>query len=113
MVVFDLVPSAHLPDAIHNYLISAGLFMTLATTLWTTILIAYRIYSASKYNISNQAKPRFYNILEIIIQSSFIYSLALVATALSLAIPQNESNVITLFAAQNYSGVILHVIAVC
>ncbi len=59
-----------------NRLISAAFFTTLVVTLWTTGLIAYRIHSSSNL-IQNRQKPRFYNILEIIIQSSFLYLLVL------------------------------------
>lgn len=112
-MVLDILPSSPVSATTHNHIASAGLFMTLAATLWTTILIAYRIYSASKHNSLNQAKPRFYNILEIIMQSAFIYSLALVTSALLEAIPQNESNVWPLFKAAFYIGSILHAITVC
>lgn len=111
-MVLDIVPSTVQAGTAHNHLITAGLFTTLVGTLWTTVLIAYRIYSESRH-ILHGAKPRFYNILEIIIQSSFAYSVALVANALIVAMPLNQSNVFTLFTAGNYVGVILHAITVC
>lgn len=112
VVVFDLVPRAHITPATHNTLMGAGLFTTLAMTLWTTILIAYRIYSASRH-ILNGAKPHFYNILEIVLQSSFLYSLALAASALLAAMPSNQSNIWTIFTALNYSAAILTAVTVC
>ena len=111
-MVLDLVPSALSAGTAHNHLITAGLITTLVGTLWTTILIAYRIYSASKHIAVKGAKPRFYSILEIIIQSSFTYSLALVANAIIVAMPLNQANVFTLFTAGNYIGVILHAVTV-
>ncbi len=72
--MFKLLSDPNLAFTYGNYLLGAGIFMTVATTLWTTILIAYRIYSVSKENIRNQGKRRFHNVLEIILQSSIVYS---------------------------------------
>ena len=99
-------------DATSNCLLSAAYFMTLAVTLWTTVLIAYRIYSRSSLILDRKKSP-FYNILETIIQSSFIYSVALVPNALLGVIPEKVSNVYTLIPAENYLNVILFAIAVC
>ncbi|KJA15918.1 hypothetical protein HYPSUDRAFT_333942 [Hypholoma sublateritium FD-334 SS-4] len=109
-MVFSLLPSSFQITTTINRLNSAGLFTTLAVTLWTTVLIAYRIYSAARQTLSG-TKTHFYNILEIIIQSAFIYSLALVTNAVLSAIPQNDANSLTLFTAENYVGVILYATA--
>lgn len=69
MTVFDFSSRPLATAATRNRLLSAGLFTTLSVTLWSTILIAYRIYSASN-DILNQERPRFYNVLEMITQSS-------------------------------------------
>ena len=95
-----------------THLTSAALFTTLAVTLWTTGLIAYRIYSGSNL-ILNRKRPRFYNILEMVVQSSFIYSLALVPSALFPEITQTQSNMYTLITASNYMAAILSAITVC
>ncbi|KJA18846.1 hypothetical protein HYPSUDRAFT_44843 [Hypholoma sublateritium FD-334 SS-4] len=105
VTVLDGIPTIQLTVATHNGLISAALFTTLAVTLWTTSLIAYRIYSASTH-ILNGARPRFYNILEIIIQTSFIYSLTLVMNAVLAAIPPNQGNPWTFLTASNYIATI-------
>ncbi|KJA18842.1 hypothetical protein HYPSUDRAFT_44840 [Hypholoma sublateritium FD-334 SS-4] len=107
--VISASPSPHATDALVNTINSAAMFTTLAATLWTTALIAYRIYSSSKHSLKG-AKPHFYNILEIILQSSFAYSLALIADAVLVAIPQNQSNVWPIYIATNYAGVILSAI---
>ncbi len=111
-MVLDIVPSALSSGTAHNHLITAGLITTLVGTLWTTILIAYRIYTASKHIGLNGGRPRFYSILEIIIQSSLAYSLALGANAIIVAMPLNQANVFTLFTAGNYIGVTLQAVTV-
>ncbi|KJA15920.1 hypothetical protein HYPSUDRAFT_47981 [Hypholoma sublateritium FD-334 SS-4] len=86
-----------------------GLFLALAVTLWTTTLIAYRIYSASSH-VLNRKRSRFYNILEIITESSFIYSLSLVVIAVLTAIPMTPSNIWTLLKVSVYVGNIFNAI---
>lgn len=108
MAVFIRFPSA---AETHNHVTSAAMFTTLAETVSTTILIAYRIYSASNH-ILRREKRRFYNILEIVVQSSFIYSLALVANAVIDAIQPNDSNASTMSTASNYVCTILYAVAV-
>ena len=105
---------SYLPNtaATQTHLDSAGLFTVLAVTLWTTTLIAYRIYSVSN-NVLNREKPRLYRILELITQSSFIYSLALVADAVLGTIPLKQSNVWKLSMVSSYVGVIVSAITVC
>ena len=78
------------------------MFTAVATTLWTTVLIGYRIYSLSNDGIQKQSKHRLYNVLQIFLQSSFIYSLALVASAVPLAIPETGSDFLPLLRAGSY-----------
>ncbi len=94
---------------IDNRMIGAAFFTTLAVTIWTTVLIAYRIYSTSDLDPIHK-KNRFYNILEIIIQSSFVYSLALIPTALTVVIPPQNAAANT---ASNFLGATLSGITVC
>ena len=91
---------------ISNHLTSAAFFATLAVTVWTTALIAYRIYSTSNLAL-NRKKLRFYNILEMIVQTSFAYSLALAPCALLGVIPETQSNIFTMVTASYYADVIL------
>ena len=111
--MFDTSPTASTTTNTHNHLVSSGLFTTLAVTLWTTLLIAYRIYSASRQNILNGSKPHFHRILEMFTQSAGIFAIILAMNAIMLAVPQNGSNIWTIFTAGNYMGVTLHVITVC
>ena len=96
-----------------NRLMSAALFTTLAVTIWTTALIAYRVYSTPNLNLSRK-QSQFYNILEVIMQSSFMFSLALVPSAVIAAVPVQQSNFATLYTASNYLlDAILSGITVC
>ena len=110
--MYTIFITAETGAAIIDRLTSAALFTTLAVTLWATLLIAYRIYSSSNL-IVNRKRPRFYNVLEMIIQTSFIYSLALVPCALLPEVPKKQSNLYTLTAAENYLNAILCAITVC
>ena len=96
---------------ISSYLDSAGLFIAVALTTWTTLLITYRIYSTSKDSKSRE-KSRFRNILEIITESSILYSLVLVANALIAAIPPTQSNIWTVLSASAYLYALLSAITV-
>lgn len=98
--------------ATQTHIDSAGLFTVMAVTLWTTTLIAYRIYSLSN-NVLNREKSRLYKILELITQSASIYSLALIADAVLGTIPQKQSNVWILSMVSSYVGVIVSAITVC
>ena len=111
-MVLDILPQQQPTALIRNRLLSVGLFTTLAETLWTTVLIAYRIYSVSSH-IMNRARPHFYNILEMITQSSFLYSLALRSNAVLAVVPQKQSDVWTIFTVGNYVGVTLYAVTVC
>lgn len=110
-MVINLSPNIDLTARIPPRLTSAGLFMALAVTLWTTIVIAYFFYSASD-GVLDRNKPRFYNILEMITQSSFIYSLALAVDAILGVVPLKQSNVWTIARASYCMGIILSAIAV-
>ena len=110
VMILDL--SHSMPLVLANSLTSARLFITLSVRLWTTILIAYRIYSASS-RILGRTKLRFYTLLKIILQSSIVYALVLVAAALVSTIPQNPSNVWGLFTAAKYIEAILRTVTVC
>ena len=112
MLILDLLSDQYLTETYGNYLLCAGTFITVAATVWTTVLIAYRIHSVSKHNIPKHAKYQFYRILEIITQSSIVYSLVLVVDAVSLAIPRTESNTFPLFMVQNYIWAVVYSIAV-
>ena len=95
-----------------NKALSAGFFLAVGVTLWTTTLIAYRIYSTSNHIIQKHSKTRFTNVLEILVQSSAMYSVILLANALLTAIPENSSNIWTIGYISDIFGVMLHAITV-
>ncbi len=94
-----------------GHLGSTALVMTLAVTLWTNILIAYRIYSTANL-IPHRKRKGFYIILEIIIQSSFIYLLALVPSVALGEIPGRQSNIYSIKVASIFLNTILFSITV-
>ena len=93
-------------EATQNFLVISGLFVTLAVALWTTALIVFRIYSTSTY-IRNRAKPRFHHVVAIIMQSSLIYSLAVVALASCRLVANNGSDDSLLATGNNVNALFL------
>ncbi len=89
-----------------NQLTGAALFTTLVVTIWTTTLIAYCIYSNSDLT-PNQKRNRFHHLLEIIMQSSFTYALALLPNAVTTVIQQQNSDFVKVFTSENYLDAIL------
>ncbi|PPR01560.1 LOW QUALITY PROTEIN: hypothetical protein CVT26_013344 [Gymnopilus dilepis] len=89
-----------------NRLIAAQAFVTFATTFSSTSLIAYRIYSTTRHEISGNSKQLLMNILEILVQSAAAYSLLAIAYAISGVIPQTPSNVVSWNAAAAYANVL-------
>ncbi|PPR04276.1 hypothetical protein CVT26_004066 [Gymnopilus dilepis] len=87
-------------------LIAAQSFMTSATTLTATILIAYRIYSASKENVFGSTRKRLSKIMEVLVESAAVYSLAAVAQAVALVIPETYSNEIVVDLASAYTSIL-------
>lgn len=76
----DFIISAALEDTI-NHLLAAAFFMSFATTLVTTALIAYRIYSVSKQ--PGVSSRRLKHIIDIVVQSGAIYALSQLTIAIA------------------------------
>ena len=70
-----------------NHLIAAQTFITLATTVTSTLLIAYRLYTVSKQEIRQNSRTLIQHIIEIVVHSAAAYSLAAAAQAIILIIP--------------------------
>lgn len=92
-------------------------FVSFATSLTTTVLIAYRIYSSAR-NISDisfsTSKARFTHITEIIVQSAAIYSVILLVAAISGVIPTTGIfPSASEFSLSSYSSCLLVPAAVC
>ncbi|KAF8879998.1 hypothetical protein CPB84DRAFT_1851978 [Gymnopilus junonius] len=88
-----------------NHLLSAALFMTLASTLLTTLLIAYRIYSVSRQN-GLKSRRSFKNVMELIIQSAAAYALVSLLYAIEIVIPITNTNLVKIFPLESYTDVI-------
>ena len=98
LILIDLVPRLlHANNAaiLHNNLLSAAFFMTLASTLLTTILIAYRIHSVAKNNDMGPAKRNktFSNIGDLIVQSAAAYAFMSLIYAIAVVIPTSSDDV--------------------
>ncbi|KAF9542584.1 hypothetical protein CPC08DRAFT_439190 [Agrocybe pediades] len=87
-VLLDFIPKyqtdAH--DRLYNKLLEASLFVTAATSILATFIIAYRIYASTARCKGSWKRYRY--IVEIIVQSSAMYSV----TALCFAIVASIDN---------------------
>lgn len=88
--------------------------MTFGTTLVTTLLIVYRINSATKEGISGRSGSRttFMHIVDIIVQSAAAYSLVALLYAISGVIPIASTNLVAIFNFQNWIGVLYLTVSV-
>ncbi|KDR68633.1 hypothetical protein GALMADRAFT_1038219 [Galerina marginata CBS 339.88] len=76
-----------------NNLFSAALFTTVSTTLVTTVLIAYRIYSVAHQNGQDFFKKSFKNILDLLVQSAAAYSILSILYAVCGVTPLKDPNI--------------------
>ncbi|KDR71341.1 hypothetical protein GALMADRAFT_144028 [Galerina marginata CBS 339.88] len=72
-----------------NRLLPAVLFLSTAISLSTTILIVFRFYSIGKQH--GDSVRRFRHILDIIVQSSAIYSLTSLIGAIGIVLPGSDN----------------------
>ncbi|PPQ73827.1 hypothetical protein CVT26_012142 [Gymnopilus dilepis] len=93
-----------------NHLVSAQYFLALATSVATTCLIAYKIHSVSKQSagLGFSSHQRFKHILDVIVQSSVVYSLTLLLMAIGFVLPEEigDGRNTRGFAFLNYSAVL-------
>lgn len=68
-----------------NAVTSAAYFLSFGTTLVTTVLIAYRIYSVSKQQ--GVSSKRLKHIMDIVVQSGAVYALSQLTAALAGVVP--------------------------
>ena len=115
-MIIELLPnttsSFGISYIITNDLVGVSLFVTAGLSLWTATLIAYRIQSVSK-GFQNATQHRFYHIIQIVIQSAFIYSLVLIIEALLVMSTNWKLNANPEILATYYSDTILCAIRVC
>jgi hypothetical protein len=95
----EVIVSPVLAAAISD-LQAAALFISFGTTLVTTVLIAYRIYSVSKQQLPSSR--RFNNIIDIVIQSGTIYAFSQLAYAIAFVVPGSNGFDTRIIAFQNY-----------
>ncbi|PPQ74132.1 hypothetical protein CVT25_003590 [Psilocybe cyanescens] len=93
-----------------NNISSALTFVSLGTTVITTFLIGYRIYSASRSNRS-PSKRLFNHIVVMIIESAAAYSLALLFDAIVFVFLSNDMVGSTLDVAEHYVQTVVIVVA--
>ena len=84
---------------------SLALFSTFALTMITTSLIVYRIYTISRHNnFPSRTQTTFKGIVDLIVQSSAVYSMILLLYAISWTITESSSATPTVLQhlPQNY-----------
>ncbi|KAF8886624.1 hypothetical protein CPB84DRAFT_1964531 [Gymnopilus junonius] len=97
-----------------NRLIAAGLFLTLGTSVITTLLISYRIYSvAGSKDAFPGSRRRFKHIVEILVESAAAYSAATIMLAIVSVLPQTSSAFAPLLGAQDMISVLYIFTAGC
>lgn len=96
-----------------NNLISAAFFMTLGSTLLTTLLIVYRIHSVVRKNGMHRAQSPLQNVLELLVQSAAPYAVVCLLYAIEGALPQSLWNGWTVYTMQYYTGAVFSITAVC
>lgn len=70
----------------YNDVLSAFVFTSLATTVFTTFLIGYRIHTVACMN-GSRSKRRLNHVMTMILESAAINSLMLIGIAISTVIP--------------------------
>lgn len=95
-----------------NIVSSALVFVALVTTMLTTFLIGYRIHSSSRSN-GLPAKRLFAHIVTLVVESSAIYSILLLAYAILIEDPAASRLESRAADAEFYVQTILVVVSVC
>ena len=116
-IIIDSLPVKLAPSGqgmILNILLASGYFLSLSSTISSTLLIAYRIYNSFSHQ-GNHSKKRFLHIVDVLVQSAAAYSLALLVIAIAtVVITSGNHFTLPMFAVINYEGVaLLFFISVC
>ncbi|KAF9479471.1 hypothetical protein BDN70DRAFT_690202 [Pholiota conissans] len=98
--------------ALFNRLLAAAYFITASTTIVTTTLIAYRIYSVTKQE--GVSADRFKQVTDIVIQSGAVNSLTLLSLAIIIIVNGGFHSITDTrsFAAVNYMWSILSILGI-
>ena len=98
-----------------NHLLVSGYFSTCSSTISSTLLIIYRIYN-SLSNEDNHSKKRFLHVVDVLVQSAAVYSLASIVAAIGGVILVTSKDIpsVSVYALLDYeSAAILFFVSVC
>lgn len=109
MFVLEWIPDPTLAAKTGDVLISATL-VSLSTTVASTFLISYRIYSIGRQD--GGSVRRFRHILEIVVESSAVYSLSSVVAAVGYILIIDSPLNTGVVAAESYGSSLAFVISV-
>lgn len=93
-----------------NDMLAAAFFISFATTLVTTVLIAYRIHSVSQNQ--GASSRRFKHIIDIVVQSGAVYALSQFVAAVAGVVPGANAFTKSSIAFQAYTQILNFAIAV-
>lgn len=93
-----------------NALESALYFVSFSTTITTTLLISYKIYSVTRD--TPLSSGRFEHVTEMVAQSGVVYSCAMFLAAVAAVVPDNAKTTSQVFALSSYATAFLVPIAV-
>ena len=85
-----------------NILVGTIYLLSAATTLVTTVSIAYRINNFCQEDLLNGSLSRYKHVVDILIQSAVVYSAASAVFAIVSIIPKGSS--VVLYNARNYTS---------
>ena len=113
--MIKLTPSSLAQRKILNVLLISGYFSTFASTISSTLLIVYRIHNSISNQNHTQYKKRFKHVVDVLVQSAAVYSLALLVSTIAglVLITSGHDISLSLFAVLNYeSSAILFFVSV-
>lgn len=111
ILIANFEPADNVAQTI-NWLITGALFSTVATTLVSTILIAYRIHSVTRKNVVLRGGSRYTHILDLLVQSAALYVFGSLLLAIPLVLPVTNASEVGILTAQYYTGSIFPFTAV-
>jgi hypothetical protein len=111
IIFFGVVKESQVPSEsqtmsrILNSLAASSYFLSLSSTVSSTLLLGYRIYNSTSHP-GTHYKKKFMHIVDVVVQSAAVYSLALIVVAIGMVvviISGGHTNV-SLFAVLCYEG---------
>jgi len=97
----------------YNILQGSSYCVIAATSMTATLIISAHIYSSTRLNVG--AQRRYRHIAEIMIQSAVLYSLSMIAQAVSIFIKNANINMLSssILNANTYTSVMAVITTVC